>query len=94
TLVNATGVEMRVQAMRNRLLQQLLGQGIAVAGPHGIGVDTTADGSLIDADGRTQPQLRVIGSLRIGTLWESLAVPELREQAAAIARDVLVLLGR
>ncbi|KPL47603.1 pyridine nucleotide-disulfide oxidoreductase [Xanthomonas axonopodis] len=93
TLVNATGVEMRVQAMRNRLLQQLLGQGIAVAGPHGIGVDTGADGSLTDADGRAQPRLRVIGSLRIGTLWESLAVPELREQAAAIARDVL-LLGR
>ncbi|OQP85178.1 pyridine nucleotide-disulfide oxidoreductase [Xanthomonas phaseoli pv. syngonii LMG 9055] len=94
TLVNATGVEMRVQAMGNRLLQQLLGQGIAVAGPHGIGVDTGPDGSLIDADGRMQPQLRVIGSLRIGTLWESLAVPELREQAAAIARDALLLLGR
>ncbi|MCL1553325.1 FAD/NAD(P)-binding protein [Xanthomonas nasturtii] len=94
TLVNATGVEMRVQAMRNPLLQQLLGQGIAVAGPHGIGVESAADGSLIDADGRTNPRLRVIGSLRIGSLWESLAVPELREQAAAIARDVLVMLGR
>jgi uncharacterized NAD(P)/FAD-binding protein YdhS len=94
TLVNATGVEMRVQAMRNPLLQQLLGQGIAVAGPHGIGVDTDADGRLIDADGRVNPQLQVIGSLRIGALWESLAVPELREQAAAIARDVLVLPGR
>ncbi|RBC38724.1 pyridine nucleotide-disulfide oxidoreductase, partial [Xanthomonas oryzae pv. oryzae] len=53
----------------------------------------TADGSLIDADGLENPQLRVIGSLRIGTLWESLAVPELREQAAAIARDVLGVLG-
>ncbi|MEA9557931.1 FAD/NAD(P)-binding protein [Xanthomonas nasturtii] len=94
TLVNATGVEMRVQAMRNPLLQQLLGQGIATAGPHGIGVDTAADGSLLDADGRANPRLRVIGSLRIGSLWESLAVPELREQAAAIARDVLVQLER
>ncbi|USJ02626.1 FAD/NAD(P)-binding protein [Xanthomonas prunicola] len=94
TLVNATGVEMRVQAMRNPLLQQLLGQGIAVAGPHGIGVDTAADGSLIDADGRADPRMRVIGSLRIGSLWESLAVPELREQAAAIARDVLLQLER
>ncbi|PPV08121.1 hypothetical protein XBLMG947_1040 [Xanthomonas bromi] len=94
TLVNATGVEMRVQAMRNPLLQHLLGQGVAVAGPHGIGVDTDADGGLIDADGRANRRLRVIGSLRIGSLWESLAVPELREQAAAIARDLLVLLGR
>lgn len=93
TLVNATGVEMRVQAMRNPLLQQLLGQGIAVAGPHGIGVDTAANGSLICAEGLANPQLRVIGSLRIGTLWESLAVPELREQAAGIARDVLGVLG-
>ncbi|MBB4129874.1 FAD/NAD(P)-binding protein [Xanthomonas sp. 3075] len=89
TLVNATGVEMRVQAMRNPLLQQLLGQGIAMAGPHGIGVDTAADASLIGADGHANPRLRVIGSLRIGALWESLAVPELREQAAAIARDLL-----
>ncbi|PPU96292.1 pyridine nucleotide-disulfide oxidoreductase [Xanthomonas populi] len=94
TLVNATGVEMRVQAMRNPLLQHLLGQGIAVAGPHGIGVDTDADGSLINADGRADPRMRVIGSLRIGSLCESLAVPELREQAMAIARGVLVLLGR
>ncbi|MCC8625058.1 FAD/NAD(P)-binding protein [Xanthomonas vesicatoria] len=93
TLVNATGVEMRVQAMRNPLLQQLLGQGVAVAGPHGIGVDTDADGCLIDADGRANRRLRAIGSLRIGSLWESLAVPELREQAQAIARDVLVMLG-
>ncbi|WP_115577974.1 FAD/NAD(P)-binding protein [Xanthomonas campestris] len=94
TLINATGVEMRVQAMRNGLLQQLLGQGIATPGPHGIGVDTAANGALLDADGRPNPRLRVIGSLRIGSLWESLAVPELREQATAIARDVLVLLGR
>jgi len=93
-LVNATGVEMRVQAMHNPLLQQLLGQGIAVPGPHGIGVDTTADGSLINADGRANPTLRVIGSLRTGTLWESLAVPELRQQAASIARDVLGELER
>ncbi|MFA0922334.1 FAD/NAD(P)-binding protein [Xanthomonas fragariae] len=94
TLINATGVEMRVQAMRNPLLQQLLGQGIAVAGPHGIGVDTDADGSLIAADGCANPRLRVIGSLRTGSLWESLAVPELREQATAIARNVLGVLGR
>jgi uncharacterized NAD(P)/FAD-binding protein YdhS len=94
TLINATGVEMRVQAMRNGLLQQLLGQGIATPGPHGIGVDTASNSALLDADGRPNPRLRVIGSLRIGSLWESLAVPELREQATAIARDVLVLLGR
>lgn len=88
-VINATGVEMRVQAMRNPLLQQLLGSGLAIAGPHGIGVDSAADGALVAADGRTDPCIRVIGSLRIGRLWESLAIPELRAQAEAIARALL-----
>jgi len=88
-LLNATGVEMRVQAMGNRLLQQLLGDGLAVPGPHGIGIDSDADGRVIDAAGRAWPALHVIGSLRIGRLWESLAIPELRAQAADVAGAVL-----
>ena len=40
--------------------------------------------------GRVQPvgQL-LLGSLRIGSLWESLAVPELRQQAQALATQVV-----
>jgi len=88
-LLNATGVEMRVQAMRNPLLQQLLGDGLAVPGPHGIGIDSDATGRVIDARGRPSPSLHVIGSLRIGRLWESLAIPELRAQAAEVAAALL-----
>lgn len=88
-VVNATGVEMRAQAMRNPLLQQLLGSGVGRAGPHGIGLDTAADGSLVDADGVVEPRIQVLGSLRIGRLWESLAIPELRGQAAAAAKQAL-----
>lgn len=88
-VVNATGVEMRAQAMRNPLLQQLLGSGVGRAGPHGIGLDTADDGSLVDADGVAEPRIQVLGSLRIGRLWESLAIPELRGQAAAAAKQAL-----
>ncbi len=88
-VINATGVEMRAQAMRNPLLQYLLGSGIARPGPHGIGVDSSADGSLIDTDGVADARLQVVGSLRIGTLWESLAIPELRGQAAQAAQALL-----
>ncbi|MBD9536020.1 FAD/NAD(P)-binding protein [Stenotrophomonas sp. STM01] len=84
-VVNATGVEMRAQAMRNPLLQQLLGSGLARPGPHGMGIDSAPDGSLIDADGVVEPRVQVLGSLRIGRLWESLAIPELRGQAAQAA---------
>jgi len=88
-VVNATGVEMRAQAMRNPLLQQMLGSGAARPGPHGIGIDTAADGSLLDADGVADPRVQVVGSLRIGRLWESLAIPELRGQAAHAATAAL-----
>lgn len=87
-VINATGVEMRVQAMRNPLLQELLGEGLAAAGAHGIGIGSDAAGHVLNADGQANPRLWVIGSLRIGSLWESLAIPELRVQAQAIAEAV------
>jgi len=88
-IINATGVEMRAQTMRNPLLLELLGSGHAQAGPHGIGLRTDRDGALLDAQGRPQPRLMAIGSLRIGCLWESIAVPELRVQAETAARQLL-----
>jgi uncharacterized NAD(P)/FAD-binding protein YdhS len=88
-IINATGVEMRVQTMRNPLLLELLGTGHAQAGPHGIGLRTDRDGALLNARGKPQPRLIAIGSLRIGCLWESIAVPELRGQAEAAVRQLL-----
>jgi uncharacterized NAD(P)/FAD-binding protein YdhS len=88
-VINATGVEMRVQAMRNPLLEQLLGEGHALPGAHGIGLATDAGGRLLDAAGQAQDNLRAVGSLRIGEAWESIAVPDLRLQAEAVARDWL-----
>ena len=88
-VINATGLEMRVQAMRNPLLDQLLGDGHACAGAHGIGLATDQEGRMLDAAGDAQDDLRVIGSLRVGEAWESIAIPELRVQAEAIARDWL-----
>lgn len=88
-VVNATGVEMRAQLMRNPLLSDLLGKGYARPGPHGIGLDTASDGGLVDAGGDRSPGVVVVGSLRIGRLWESIAVPELRGQAENAARQLL-----
>lgn len=89
-LVNATGVETRAENLRNPLLRQLLDDGLARPGPHGLGLDSTVEAAcVLDAEGRAQADLRVLGSLRIGTLWESLAVPELRQQAHDAARHAL-----
>lgn len=88
-VVNATGVEMRAQTMRNPLLHDLLGKGHAQAGPHGIGLKATRDGRMVDADGDPQPRVFILGSLRIGCVWESIAIPELRGQAETAVRALL-----
>lgn len=89
-VVNATGVETRASALRNPLLQQLLAAGLARPGPHGLGLDSAVPGDrLLAAGGQRQARLGVLGSLRIGSLWESLAVPELRQQAQALATEVI-----
>lgn len=80
-----TGIETRLDRMPGELLPALARRGLAVAGPHGLGVATDLNGALLDRDGRAQRDLLAIGSLRIGELWESTAVPELRLQAAALA---------
>ncbi|MEN5100161.1 MAG: FAD/NAD(P)-binding protein [Stenotrophomonas sp.] len=85
-VINATGVETRALCMRNPLIQQLLADGHARPGPHGLGLDTSVEnGELLGADGQCQTRVLVVGSLRIGTLWESLAIPELRMQAQQAA---------
>lgn len=89
-VINATGVETRASALRNPLLRQLQADGLARPGPHGLGLDSSVPGDrLCAAGGQPQARLGVLGSLRIGSLWESLAVPELRQQAQALATQVV-----
>jgi uncharacterized NAD(P)/FAD-binding protein YdhS len=57
-------------------------------GPHGIGIASEEQGRFLDARGVADPRLFVLGAMRIGTLWESIAIPELRGQARAIAEQL------
>jgi uncharacterized NAD(P)/FAD-binding protein YdhS len=53
-----------------------------------LGVRTAPDGRAI-VKGRTVDDLYIIGSLRKPDLWETTAVPELRGQAAAVAKGII-----
>ncbi len=64
----------------------LLDAEIASLHPCGVGVRLTPDGHLIDAAGGTVPNIVCIGSIRQGEEWETTAIPEIRSQAAAIAK--------
>jgi uncharacterized NAD(P)/FAD-binding protein YdhS len=88
-VVNCAGPCQNPDLSRDPLVRSLLEAGVARAGPLGIGFDTSADGQLLDIDGHADRPIWTLGSLRRGTLWESTAMPEIREQAASLATCVL-----
>jgi len=86
--VNCTGPGISVVGAGSRLLDSLCAQGLARPHPLGLGLDTGAGGALRQASGRLSPTLFTLGWMRRGELWESVAIPEIRAQAAALARDL------
>jgi uncharacterized NAD(P)/FAD-binding protein YdhS len=88
-IVNCAGPCQQPQASTDPLVRSLIDHGYARGGPLGIGFDTSSDGQLLDVAGRTEVPLWTLGSLRRGTLWESTAIPEIRGQAAALAKSLL-----
>lgn len=87
-IVNATGVETNIDLRPGELMHALRERGRVLPGRQGIGIASTGVGQVLDAHGRTDPRLLVIGALRIGDLWESIAIPELRVQARQIAESI------
>lgn len=53
--------------------------------PNGLGLDLDPDGRVLDADGRPQPRLFVLGPPARAAFWETIAVPDIRERIAALA---------
>ena len=88
-VINCAGPCGSPEQSTDPLIRSLLEQGVARSGPLGMGFDTAADGQLRNADGVAELPLWTLGSLRRGTLWESTAMPEIREQAAALAPCVI-----
>lgn len=82
-------------ATANPLLGAVIGEGLARPGSMGIAIDVDpATGLVIDANGRSDLPLYALGALRKGALWETLAVPEIREQAVQLADRLLAPVSR
>jgi len=92
-VVTCTGAGMAVAATPDPLVRRLLADGHASADPLGLGLRATAAGALLDAAGRTDERLWLLGPLRRGELWESTAVRELRDQADDVAAGICASLA-
>jgi uncharacterized NAD(P)/FAD-binding protein YdhS len=76
---------MNYRRVGSALLESLFSQGLVTAGPHGGGLWSDEDGALRSSDGTFSKVLFNVGPGRQGTLLESIAVPELRDQAVMMA---------
>jgi uncharacterized NAD(P)/FAD-binding protein YdhS len=107
TVTLTDGTELRVGAVvnctgpvadlaSNPLLAALHAAGAVAPGPAGLGLATGPGGRVRSPGARDRSEDRplwTLGALRRGDLWESTAMPEIRVQAAEVARAVLAHLG-
>lgn len=84
-IINCTGPSSDYRAVDQPLVAHLRRAGWLVPDPLRLGVETGPGGQLLGSDGRPVPGLYTLGPLRRPALWESTAIPEIREQAQALA---------
>lgn len=88
-VINCTGPDTDLARVNEPLIANLRRAGTIRPDALGLGLDTDGRGAIIDAAGAVSEQLFLVGPLRKGRLWENTAVPELRVEAAALARELL-----
>jgi uncharacterized NAD(P)/FAD-binding protein YdhS len=88
-VINATGASPDLRTTADPFVRALRERGWIRPDPRGLGLETDADGRVLAAQPALPPCVFALGPLRIGTLWESTAVPELRVQARDLAARLL-----
>ena len=78
-IFNATGPNQRLASRAVPIIESLVERGLASYDELSLGLDPFT----------LNPGLHAIGTLTLGTLWECTAVPDIRNQAAAIAARIL-----
>lgn len=82
-VVNCTGLSSDIE--NSPLLSNLAGQGLLRPDLLRLGADVDDDLRLVDRSGRSARGLYAIGPLTRSAVWEAVAVPDLRGQAAELA---------
>ena len=90
-VINCTGIVEHYNENPRPLIRSLIADGEATANDLGIGFRTDSRGALRNSAGSAAQVLFTLGPPRRGELFETTAVPEIRAQAAELARLLLAL---
>jgi uncharacterized NAD(P)/FAD-binding protein YdhS len=93
-VINCTGPEADWRRIDNSLLSSLFAQRLARPDPLFLGLDVDTDGSVLNDQAVASRSLFAIGPVRKGKLWETTAVPELRQQAANLAEHIVRIMSQ
>ena len=89
TIVDCTGIVRDPRASANPVIRSLFDQGLARPDPLRISLDVGADCAVIGRDGTPSRRLFAIGPLTRAAFWEIIAIPDIRNQCATLAAQLI-----
>jgi uncharacterized NAD(P)/FAD-binding protein YdhS len=89
-VLSCTGPQADYRKLNDPFVQQLLARDLLAPDPLRLGANTAEGGQICNREGNVINGLYTLGSTQKGRLYESIAVPELRGQAADLATRLLV----
>jgi uncharacterized NAD(P)/FAD-binding protein YdhS/uncharacterized RmlC-like cupin family protein len=84
-VLNCSGLEFDFCQIEDPLLNKLLNDGTIKPDSLSLGFEASTEGALIDKNSKTSEVLFTLGPALKGKLWETTAVPEIRNQAYKLA---------
>ena len=87
-VVRCVGPALNVAEAQTPLLQSLIDGGLATLVPHGLGIETTPEGRVVDGRGEPSSRLYGIGAVRRASDWETTSVPDIARHAQQLARAI------
>lgn len=88
-IVDCTGIVRNPLATTNPALRSLFDRGLARADPLHIGIEIAADCAIVDRSGRSSRRLFAVGPLTRAAFWEIIAIPDIRNQCAELAKQLI-----
>jgi uncharacterized NAD(P)/FAD-binding protein YdhS len=87
-VVRCVGPALDVAEAATPLLRSLIDGGLAALAPNGLGIETTAEGRVVDARGEASQRIFGLGAVRRACDWETTSVPDIARHAQALAREI------
>jgi uncharacterized NAD(P)/FAD-binding protein YdhS len=87
-VVDCTGLPTDPANSRNPLTRHLVATALGRLDPLGLGLEFTPDCALVAADGTPSPRIFGVGPITRPQFWEIIAIPDIRNQCAAVAETL------